>query len=275
MPKILTAIRWQDFVDIFIVGYFLYRLFLLIKGTRAVQMLFGLFFLAIATFLAQWGQFYTIDWVLKNFFTLWVIIFIIVFQPELRKALAEMGRSKIYNLFEHGNIYFIIDEIVKASTALSQKGYGALIVIEREIGLKNYIETGVDISGKLSSELLINIFHPNTPLHDGAVIIQNDNIAAAACILPLSSISASPKDIGTRHRAAIGITEETDAVVIVVSEETRNISIAIRGRMTRNQDEENLRNVLRNIFSPVKKNKINKTQGIFKNLWTLKKSGTK
>ncbi|MBI5417845.1 TIGR00159 family protein [Candidatus Poribacteria bacterium] len=256
MPKILASIRWQDIVDILIVGYFLYSLFLLIKGTRAVQMLFGLFFLALASFIAQWGQFYTIDWILKNFLTLWVIVFIILFQPELRTALAQMGQGKFYSFFEKESMNYAIDEIVKASVMLSKKGYGAIIVIEREVGLKNYIETGIQINGKLSAELIINIFYPNTPLHDGAVIVCNDEIAAAGCILPLAtSLSATTKDMGTRHRAALGITEETDSVAVVVSEETRSISISISGRMTRNLEEENLKNVLRNIFTSAKSKK--------------------
>ncbi|MBI5207710.1 MAG: TIGR00159 family protein [Candidatus Firestonebacteria bacterium] len=269
MLNILSSIRWQDIVDIIIVSYFLYRLFLLIKGTRAVQMLFGLLLLVIASFIAELGQFYTISWILKNFLTLWVLVFIIVFQPELRKALAQMGQSRFLNIFEHGSM---IDEIVEASVLLSEKRYGALIVIEREIGLKNFIETGVMIHGKISSELLTSIFYPNTPLHDGAVIIHNSEIAAAACILPLSSNpEIKPKNMGTRHRAAIGITEETDAVVVVVSEESRSISISIGGKMTRNLDKDNLKKVLRNIFSP-QKTKSSEKRDFFKTLWKFKNS---
>ena len=235
-------------IDILIVAVVLYKLMLLIKGTRAVQLIKGIMILVVATTITSWLNLKTINWLLHQVMTMLIVALPIVFQPELRRALERLGRGKFFitsliSLKEEDKSR-IINEIIRAVQVLSKNNLGALIIIERSTGLEEYINTGVKIEGVVSSELLINIFIPKTPLHDGACIIRGDRIAAAACFLPLSD-SEVMQELGSRHRAGVGITEYSDALSIVVSEETGAISLACEGELYKSLDEVGLRSHLK------------------------------
>ena len=233
-----------DTIDILIVAYLFYRLLLLVKGTRAAQMIMGLIVLIILSFIAQWVNLHALNWILSSLKTVWVVTFIILFQPELRKGLTLLGKNRFLGFFLKLEESSMVSEIVKAVQMLVDKGLGAIIVIERNVGLKNFIETGTQIDSRISADLIVTIFTPPSPLHDGAVIIEKNRIIAAGCILPLSQNPRIQKSLGTRHRAGLGLSEESDAIVIMVSEETRTISIAADGKLKRNLDINALRNEL-------------------------------
>lgn len=241
-----TDITWKDsikdIVDIAIVSYIIYHVILLIRGTRAVQLLKGILFLVIIWALSTWFDLYTLKWLMNQMFTFGVLAVFIIFQPELRRALEQLGRGKLFGRTsaENEEVTKLISEVIKAVNYLSRRKIGALIVFERETGLNEYTESGIPMKSMISSELIINIFIPNTPLHDGAMIVQSNQIAAAACYLPLSENPFISKELGTRHRAAIGISEVGDAVSIVVSEETGQISLAMNGQVVRDIKEESL-----------------------------------
>ncbi len=238
----------QHVLDILIVTFVLYKLLLLIRETRAEQVLKGLGILLLVTYLSEVLQFSTVYWILKNTATVGVIALLIVFQPELRRALEQIGRGQLLDrLFLHDDQDFtkLVNELVHSVQNLAKSKTGALIVLERKTGINEVIETGVKIDGELSEALLLNIFFENTPLHDGAVIIRGDRVAAAGCFLPLTENSNISKQLGTRHRAALGITEISDSIAIVVSEETGVISIASNGKLTRYLDSKALREMLR------------------------------
>jgi diadenylate cyclase len=233
----------DDIVDILIVSYVVYKLILLLQGTRAVQLLKGIVVVVIAWMISIYFGLRTLQWLMSQVFTFGVLAIIIIFQPELRRALEQLGRGRLFSRspqLDEQTVTKAIGDIVKAVNYLSKRRIGALIVIEKETGLADYIETGIDISAVISSELLINIFIPNTPLHDGAVIIRKDHIMAAGCYLPLSENPFISKELGTRHRAGIGMSEVSDAVSIIVSEETGHVSIAVNGTVDRDMKEEKL-----------------------------------
>lgn len=242
----------QHVIDISIVAFVLYKLLLLIRETRAEQVLKGLAILLFATKLSEFLQFNTIYWILKNTATVGVIALLIVFQPELRRALEQIGRGQLFDklmfLQNDKDPTLLINEIVRAVQNMAKARIGALIVVERKTGVNEVIETGVKIDGELSGSLLENIFVPNTPLHDGAVIVRGDRIAAAGCFLPLTENSNISKQLGTRHRAALGISEISDALAIIVSEETGIISVASNGKLTRYLDSKGLKEMLRKIY---------------------------
>ena len=258
MPDISNAIL-IDIVDVLIVSFLLYKLFTLMRGTRAVHMFFGLVILFILSVVAQWAHLMALNWIISSLKTVWVIAFVIIFQPELRRALASLGQhrflSRLFTVEETG----VLPEIIKSVSRLAEKGIGAIIVLEKDMGLKNYIETGTKIDARLTAELVETIFSPTSPLHDGAVIVQNDRVAAAGCILPLTQDQRLSVSLGTRHRAAIGLTEETDAVVIVVSEETQAISYAQSGKLNRKIDINTLRAELLKNFGIAGEEKTAKT----------------
>ncbi|GAA0411757.1 MULTISPECIES: diadenylate cyclase CdaA [Paenibacillus] len=237
---------WQDWikdiVDILIVTYIIYHLILLVRGTRAIQLLKGLLVLVLIWAVSTWFDLYTLKWLMNQMFTFGVVAIFIIFQPELRRALEQLGRGKLFNrgIADEEEFARELSEIIKALNYLSRRKIGALIVFERNTGINEYTESGIPIQSVITSQLLINIFIPNTPLHDGAVIIQGHKITAAACYLPLSENPFISKELGTRHRAAIGISEVGDAVSIVVSEETGQISLAIDGQVVRDIKEESL-----------------------------------
>lgn len=240
----IQFISWRDVLDVALVAVVIYNLLLLIRGTRAVQMLLGLLFIGIAYYLAGAADLLTLQQLLGSFFFVLPFAIIVLFQQEIRRALASFGRNPLWGLGAHEKTEATIHETVLAAAAMAERRTGALIVIQRLEGLRNYIENGIALDALVSYDLLINIFTPDTPLHDGAVIIQEDRIAAAACFLPLTLKSELSKDFGTRHRAALGISEEVDALAVVVSEETGIISVAIDGQMIRDLDAKSLRNTL-------------------------------
>jgi len=237
--------RWYlDVIDIAIVAFAFYKMFMLVKGTRAAQMFAGLVLLVVASLVAQWFQLNALNWIVNSLKTVWVIAFVIIFQPELRKGLALIGQNRLFRPFIKVQEFGALGEILKAVEMMSEERIGALIAMEGDVGLRNYEETGTPMNAKVTAELLVTLFTPHSPLHDGAVIIRGLEAVAAGCILPLSQNPALPADLGTRHRAAVGLTEETDAVVIVVSEETGAISIASRGVLKRRLDKGSLRSEL-------------------------------
>jgi len=242
--RFLEILTWRDAVDVLAVAIIIYNLLLLIRGTRAVQMLLGLFFLGMVYYGAVLAELPTLQRILENLLIVLPFAVIVLFQQEIRRALVSFGRNPLWGLAKQQKVVASFSEIVLAATTLSTRRTGALIVIERLHGLRNYIENGIALDAVVSYDLLINIFQPDTPLHDGAVIIQDDRIAAAACFLPLTPNPELSKEFGTRHRAALGLTEETDAVAVVVSEETGTISVAFDGAMIRDLDSHGLRNAL-------------------------------
>lgn len=245
----LYQIRWQDFIDILIIAFITYKLLAFFKrGSRAGRIVIGITILLAGSFLSRSFGFYTVDWLFHNFWSQIVIALIIIFQPEIRKTLAQMGGSPIFGVTSAEEMKSI-DEIVKAAVNLASKKIGALIVIEREVSLRDYIEIGIPLDAKVSKELLVSIFHPTSPMHDGAVIIKGNRIMAAGCFLPLALGAEISKAYGTRHRAGIGLSEETDAVVIIISEETGQISVAIRGELQTNLELGTLREILTDLFS--------------------------
>ncbi len=246
--SVLKTFRWQDLLDILIVSFILYRLFLIIKGTRAVQMLVGLAILLFALIFSQWVELYTVDWLVTSFWSQIVIALIILFQPEIRRALALMGQNPFTTPLSAVEESRFVEEIIKACVSLANKRIGAIVVFEREIELKDIVEMGIPLDAKVSKELLTSIFLPYSPIHDGAVIIKDGRIISAGCFLPLTLSSDVSKTLGTRHRAAIGVTEETDSLVIVVSEETGTISVIMGGKMTKELDAASLRRILTKVF---------------------------
>ena len=238
-------IGWADALDIGIVAILVYELLLLIRGTRAAQMALSAGFILLLYFLSQWLQLETVNWVIRNLAAYVVFAVIVLFQADIRRALAHFGRAPFFRYFERAeHADETIEELVTAATNLAARRTGAIIVLERQIGLRNYIEGGIPLDAMITYDLLSSIFQPGSPLHDGAVIIQGDRIAAAACFLPLSVNPRVSRDLGTRHRAALGLTEENDAIAVVVSEETGTISLAIGGDLERGFDAEQLRSRL-------------------------------
>lgn len=241
---------WNTYVDIGIIAYIIYKLMILIKETRAEQLIKGLGMLIVVTKLSEIMGLHTVYWLLKNAMTVGVIAILIIFQPELRRALEHIGRGRLFARIEVLEEEFekMVDEIIQAVAVLAKKRIGAIIVLEQETGLNEYIHTGTKLDSIISGGLLINIFIPNTPLHDGAVIIRKDKIAAAGCFLPLTENQNLSKELGTRHRAALGITETSDSLCVIVSEETGVISFAYEGKITRYLDTKSLKEILKNHY---------------------------
>ena len=236
----ISAISVISILDIVLVAILIYQFLSLVRGTRAAPMLLGVATLGLAFYFARLGELRTLNWLLSTLLPYVVFALIVVFQSEIRHALANLG-SRVSLMRSSSSVADVYDDIVLAANLFSQNQTGALIVIEREIGLRTYIESGVSLDARLSYDLLATIFRPSAPLHDGAVIVQRDRIAAAACFLPLSMNPVLSTQLGTRHRAAIGITEETDAVAVIISEETGAISIAVAGSIERELTVERLR----------------------------------
>jgi diadenylate cyclase len=243
----ISAISVISILDIVLVAILIYQFLALVRGTRAAPMLVGVAALGLAFYLARLGELRTLNWLLSTMLPYVVFALIVVFQSEIRHALANLG-SRLSLMRSSSSVADVYDDIVLAANLFSQNQTGALIVIEREIGLRTYIESGVALDARLSYDLLATIFRPSAPLHDGAVIVQRDRIAAAACFLPLSMNPVLSTQLGTRHRAAIGITEETDAVAVIISEETGTISVAVAGSIERDLTVERLRERLSNLL---------------------------
>jgi diadenylate cyclase len=235
---------WLDVLDILIVAFVIYQLLQLIRGTHAVQVALGGAVLVLLFWASQWLDLQAVNWLMRTFLPYAVFGVLVIFQPEIRKVLAHIGKTPLLGAFGSSRAEDVLDEIVLATTSLAAKKVGAILVLEREIGLKSYIETGIALDAQITYDLLINVFTPGTPLHDGAVIVQGNRIAAAACFLPLTVNPVLSRTLGSRHRAAIGITEDTDAVAVVVSEETGTISMVEGGRIRRGLDATALRQAL-------------------------------
>jgi len=255
MIEVLKQNRWiLDILDISVMSLILYRLLLIIKGTKAVQMLLGLGILLLASLASRYLELFTVDWLVQSFWAQIVLAIIVLFQPEIRKALAHVGEAQFFTSFTTAEELKSHEEIVRAAVSLANKKIGALIVIERETSLKDFIEVGTPLDAKVSREVLLSIFHPTSPIHDGAVIIKGNRIAAAGCFLPITLSAEVSKSFGTRHRAGIGLTEETDSVAIIVSEETGQISLVVNGKIESKLDMGTLRDMLTDLFA-VKKGK--------------------
>jgi diadenylate cyclase len=242
-----TSVSWWDVIDILIVAVVIYEFLKLIRGTRAAQMAVGSLLIALLFFASRLAPLQTVNWVVRNVIGYLVFAAIVIFQSDIRRALAHFGRMPFVNLLsraEHVDAE-VLEEVVVAATMMSDRLTGAIIVLERDIGLRNYIESGIPLDATVTYDLLVSIFLPASPLHDGAAILQEDRIAAAACFLPLTVNPQLSRELGTRHRAAIGLTEETDAVAVIVSEETGLISLAVDGGVERGLDGERLRTRLR------------------------------
>ncbi|KPJ53813.1 hypothetical protein AMJ39_03250 [candidate division TA06 bacterium DG_24] len=228
-------------LDIVIVAFIAYQLLLLIRGSRATEMLVGLLVIVVVSLVAYWWDLGGTKWIISTLKAVWVVAFVILFQPELRRALAQLGRNRLVRAFLRIEQSEVVDEIIGGVEGLVDKKIGGLIAIERRTGLKEYIETGVLVEARVSADLITTIFMPHSPLHDGAVVIHGDSIVAAGCILPLSEDTSLERELGTRHRAALGLSEETDAVCVVISEETQKVSFASRGKLVWAVDSPSLR----------------------------------
>ncbi len=243
MLELLANFRIQDAIDIVIIAFVVYHIIDLIRGTRAAQMLIGLAVVFLTYLSSQYFDLYTLNWILDNFLSSFLLLIVVIFQNDIRRALAQVGAGSLFGgdrRVEHQDV----EEVVRSTVALAGKRIGALIVFQREVGLNEYIEVGTRLDAGVSRELMLSIFMPTSPIHDGALIIRKGRIIAAGCFLPLTTNPNVSKTLGTRHRAAIGLTEETDAVVIVVSEEEGSISMVREGRITRNLDAGTLRTTL-------------------------------
>ena len=246
----MTMSLW-DVLDILVVAFFLYRIYMLIRNTRATSLVKGMAVLGVLTLFSGWLDLHAVSWVLEKLMAMLIVALPIVFQPELRWALEQIGRGKFYmtsSVVSDADRASVIDNVAEAAEVMSKNRVGALIVFERSTGLDDYIDTGSRIEGVVTKELLGNIFIVNTPLHDGAVIIRDNRIMAAGCLLPLTRDRSLSSELGTRHRAAIGLSEMSDCVVVVVSEETGTISYTYGGHIYRHIDGETLRNRLRSFM---------------------------
>jgi diadenylate cyclase len=243
------AVSWWDVLDVVIVSVLIYEALKLIRGTRAMQMAIGSVLVAALFYGSRLFPLQTVNWLIRNVLAYVVIAAIVLFQQDIRRALSQLGRAPFFRYFARAEQSAeSIEEVITAAGLLAKKRIGAIVVFEREIGLRNYIESGIPIDAMLSYDLLTTIFQPSTPLHDGAVIIQETRVAAAACFLPLTVNPKLDRDLGTRHRGAIGLTEESDAVAVVISEERGEISLSLQGRIERGLSTERLRERLQTLI---------------------------
>ena len=247
MLELLANFRLQDAVDIAIIAFVIYRIIDLIRGTRAARMLIGLLVVFLAYVSSQFFDLYTLNWVLDNFLSSVLLVIVVIFQNDIRRALTQVGTGSIFGR-EYGMQSQDLEEIVRTVVALASRRIGALMVLEREVGLNEYVEGGTPLDAQISKELITSVFLTSSPIHDGAVIVRGGRVAAAGCFLPLTTNPNVSKTLGTRHRAAIGLTEETDAAVIVVSEEEGSLSLVVDGRITRNLDAGALRGELQKLL---------------------------
>jgi len=246
---VLQQLRLADAADILIIAIVTYWVINLIRGTRAVPMLIGLGVVAAIYSTSQYFELYTLSWILREFLSSLLLLIVVIFQNDIRRALTQVGRGTFFGGDRRSRTQ-MIDEVTRAAVLLAAKRIGALLVLEREVGLNEYLEAGTPIDARVSRELLAAIFLPQSPIHDGAVIIRHGRITAAGCFLPLTANPAVSRSLGSRHRAAIGITEETDAAVVVVSEEEGKISLVREGKITRDCDSGTLRATLAQLSFP-------------------------
>ena len=243
-----AGFSWVDALDVLLVAFLFYELLQFLRGTHALQMALGAGLLVVLYWTSHWLDLRALTWLMHNVLPYAVFGLIVVFQAEIRKVLAHMGKTPLLGAFTSRKTEEVVDEVVLASTTLAAQQTGAIIVLEREMGLRSYIETGIALDAVVTYDLLISIFNPNTPLHDGAVVIQGNRLAAAACFLPLTVNPELSRTLGSRHRAAIGVTEDTDSVAVVVSEETGIISVVAGGQIRRGFDGRSLKMALLEAF---------------------------
>lgn len=254
MSPLTLFLNWKTIVQIFILWVAIYHIFLFLKGTKAVYLLRGVIILLVSFLVFQKLGLFVLSWVLTKLFAVFLILMAIVFQPEMREGLIRLGKGHIFHIEpEREEIEKTIKDIVSAAGKLSRRRVGALIAIQREIGLKNYIESGVVLNADLTPELLQNIFYPFAPLHDGGVIIAGTKAIASSCLFPLSENQGFEKTLGMRHRAGVGLSENSDAVVIMVSEESGSVSLAINGQLTRDLTPNDLHTILKGQLAPSRK----------------------
>jgi len=244
---------WRPVVEILFIWVLIYFVIRFFQGTRAMQVLLGLIILVVIFLVAKFFELNSIIWVLSKVFAVGVVAFLIIFQPEMRRVLARMGTTLSNGFLSKSGT---IGEVIRACDQMSRHRTGALIAIERDVGLKSYIESGMMIDAKVSADLLLSLFDPHTPTHDGAAIITGDRIASCGSLFPLTQMTDLPPSVGTRHRAAIGLTEENDAVCVVVSEETGNISVSVFGKLTKALDLEDLKRILEGLFKPAENKNV-------------------
>jgi diadenylate cyclase len=244
LKEILQQFNLAAVIDILLITFIIYHLLLLIRGTRAAQMLTGILIVILAFLISSTAQLTTLNWLMNKFYSSFIIILVILFQEDIRQVLSRMGKKSIISGADHYSSAHMIDEITRAASSLANKRIGALIVLERSIILSRYVDVGILLDSRISKELLVSIFHTSSPIHDGAVIIQRGRVAAAGCFLPLTREQDLDPNMGTRHRAAIGISQETDALVVLMSEEGGSISLVADGSITGNLTPKKLRELL-------------------------------
>lgn len=248
MNQVIENIRLADLADILVITVLFYWLIDLIRGTRAVQMVYGLLAAGALFWTAQYFELYTLSWILGSVLSSAILIIVVVFQSDIRRALTQVGRWRIFG--GHTEQREMLEEIARTATMLAARRIGGLIVLEHDVRLNEYLDAGTDVDAKVTRELLVSIFLPQSPIHDGAVIVRRGRVVAAGCFLPLTANPAVSKSLGSRHRAAIGLTEESDAVVVVISEEEGQISLVREGRITRGIDATSLRSTLEEMTLP-------------------------
>ena len=250
MPEIIGQLRWQDGIDIGIITFLVYRLLQILRGSRAMQMVTGLAIIMLAFVLSRALGFFTLNWILDNFLGSIILVIIVIFQSDIRRALTQVGAAPLFGTAERlvQRRQNVIEEIAQAAETLAAQRVGALVVLEREVGLNEYMEIGTRLDARVSRELIISVFLPNSPIHDGALVVQKGRVTAVRCLLPLSTNPNLRNTWGTRHRAALGVTEETDAVAVVISEQNGTIALVVAGNVTENLDSTRLRASLRGLI---------------------------
>jgi uncharacterized protein (TIGR00159 family) len=250
MTEVLGQLRWQDALDVGIIWFLIYRLLQMLRGSRAMQMIIGLAVILMAYVLSRGLGLFTLNWILDNFLASIILVIIVIFQSDIRRALTQVGTAPLFGaerIVQRRED--IIEEVTEAVRNLAAKRVGAIIVLEREVGLNEYMEIGTRLDARVSRELIESVFSPGSPIHDGALVIQKRRVTAVRCVLPLSVNPNLRTTMGTRHRAAIGVTEESDAVAIVVSEQEGTIALVVGGNVTENVDASRLRSALQGLVS--------------------------
>jgi uncharacterized protein (TIGR00159 family) len=252
MFELVHQLRWQDALDIGIITFLVYRALHIVRGSRAMQMIIGLAVILVAYVSSRALELFTLNWILDNFLASIILVIIVIFQSDIRRALTQVGTAPRFTQAERTvqRREDIIEEVAQAAVAMATKHVGALIVFEREVGLSEYMEIGTRLDARVSRELLESVFLPHSPIHDGALVIQNGRVTAVRCLLPLSTNPHLKKTWGTRHRAALGVTEETDAVAVVVSEQEGAVTLVVAGNVTENVDGSRLRSALHELIKP-------------------------
>ena len=250
MGELLHQIRWQDILDIGIITFLIYRALHIVRGSRAMQMIIGLAVILVAYVSSRALELFTLNWILDNFLASIILVIIVIFQSDIRRALTQVGTAPLFTPAERmvQRREDIIEEVAQAAVAMADKHVGALIVFQREVGLSEYMEIGTRLDARVSRELLESVFLPHSPIHDGALVIQNRRVTAVRCLLPLSTNPHLKQSWGTRHRAALGVTEETDAVAVVISEQEGTMTLVVGGNVTENVDGARLRSALQELI---------------------------